>query len=140
MTNKRENMVKKILFVAIPVILTISHLTRKFHLWHKSQREINKLQTQISQLSQEKRKLEKKKKYYQSDEFIKKQARENLGLIKPNEKILDLPDLDKTAKEEEEQRISSLPPYKQWYELFFDWYCGDEWSRTTDLRVMRAAL
>ncbi len=121
MTNKRENMVKKILFIIIPLIVTTSHLTRKFQLWHRSKQEIERLQIQISQLSQKKVKLEKKKEYYQSDEFIKKEARENLGLIKSNEKVLVLPSITETENNQNEKKnISSLPPYKQWYKLFFD--------------------
>jgi cell division protein FtsB len=121
MINKRENMVKKILFIIIPIILTISHLTRKFQLWNRSQQEIKNLQTQISQLRHKKTDLEKKKEYYQSDEFIKKEARENLGLIKPNEKVLVLPSITEVKGDQDEnQNISSLPPYKQWYKLFFE--------------------
>ncbi len=114
-------MVKKTLFIIIPLILTISHLTRKFQLWHNSQQEIKKLKAQISQLNQKKLNLEKKKEYYQSDEFIKKEARENLGLIKPNEKILVLPSITEARDVKGETTdISSLPTYKQWYRLFFD--------------------
>lgn len=114
-------MVKKLLFIIIPLALTISHLIRKFQLWQGSQQEIKNLQTQISQLRNKKTELEKKKKYYQSDEFIKKEARENLGLIKSNEKILVLPSITEVKGDQTEDKdLSSLPSYQQWYKLFFD--------------------
>ncbi len=114
-------MVKKIVFIIIPIILTVSHLSSKLQLWHRSRQGIKKLETQISQLSQEKLNLEKKRDYYHSDEFIKRAARENLGLIGPDEKVLILPLLPENEQNQiKSEKISSLPTYKQWFLLFFN--------------------
>lgn len=54
--------------------------------------------------------------YVQSDQFVEKEARDKLGLVKSGEHIVLLPEAKKSSKTPEYTDI--YPNWKRWIELF----------------------
>ena len=87
--------------------------------------EFEKKNTELE--SENKEKLEDLQ-YFTSDEYIEKVAKQNLGLIKPGEKVIIIPEDDlvvltqseDTAALAEELRASWSTP-KKWWKFFFSY-------------------
>lgn len=96
-------------------------MTQRVHLWFQVKKEIDQTEKQIVELEQENRSLVQKKEYYQSEEFIRREAREKLGMTKENELVLLIPTPpDLSALKPKGERYQHLPPWRQWWQLFFD--------------------
>ena len=114
-------MIKKLIIFVVPLLLIATRLTRRIHLWYQAKKEINQLSNQIIKLEEENRSLIKKREYYQSEEFIHREAREKLGMTKENELILIIPTPpDLSILKPKGEKYDQLPPWKQWQHLFFD--------------------
>ena len=77
----------------------------------------------VEKLEEENKELEKKVEEVTSDDYIEKQIRDKLGLVKEGEIVLVLPEpevLRKYApKIEEEEETLPDPNWKKWMKLFF---------------------
>lgn len=84
---------------------------------------LDEAKDRVERLKKEQEDLLKTKEKIESDEFIEKEAREKLGLAKPGETVVVLPDqetLKKLApKLEEETFPEELPIWRRWVEMFF---------------------
>lgn len=113
-------MIKKILLIIIPLILIGGHLSQRIGTWYKVKKEVSEMEANIQRLQEEKSDLEDKKNYYQTEEFIRREAREKLGLTKSNELVLVLPELPELPDKELGKVVSpDSPVWKQWWDLFF---------------------
>jgi len=85
---------RKVKWNAKKLICTILvlYLGANFGYWHykidKVNHEIENLEMKKMALELEKNKLEEQKKMVQGEKYVEKLARENLGLIKPGEKLI----------------------------------------------------
>jgi cell division protein FtsB len=112
--------IKKFLFIIIPLILIGGHLSQRIRIWYQVKKEVAEMKTNIERLNKEKSNLEDKKNYYQTEEFIRREAREKLGLTKNNELVLVLPELPELPGQQKGKVISpDSPVWKQWWDLFF---------------------
>lgn len=113
-------MFKKIIFIVVPLILITSHISQRIRTWYRVKKEVSELKSNIEYLEKEQQDLKEKKKFYQSEEFIRREAREKLGLTAKDELVLILPELPNLPEEKVGRRISSnSPAWKQWWDLFF---------------------
>jgi len=113
-------MVKKLVILIIPLVLLSGHLAQQFHLWHQAKKEINQTKTEIANLEKENRALAKKITYYQSDDFVRREAREKLGMTGKNELIFLIPPLpDLSSLKMRGEKYEQLSVWKQWWQLFF---------------------
>ncbi|MBI2007373.1 MAG: septum formation initiator family protein [Candidatus Blackburnbacteria bacterium] len=84
---------------------------------------IDRAKERVEELKKEQEELLKTKEKVESDEFIEKEAREKLGLAKPGETVVVLPDEDilrrLAPKLESESFPEELPIWKRWVEMFF---------------------
>lgn len=113
-------MFKKIVFLIIPIILIFSHLSHRIRTWYRVQKEIGEIKENIQQLEKEQTELKSKKEFYQTEEFIQREARENLGLTDNNDLIVVLPELPDLSSEKLINSPSpDLPVWKQWWDVFF---------------------
>lgn len=55
--------------------------------YHSLEAEIGKLEEQVNKERERGIELKKQKEYYASDAYIEKAAREQLGFVKPNERV-----------------------------------------------------
>lgn len=85
--------------------------------------DIKQRQLQLTQLQRDS--LELQKKYYQTDEYRELAVRDTLGLVKPGEKLLILPDNSAAAKaadapkQQVAVRLESAPNLQQWLNFLF---------------------
>jgi len=113
-------MVKKLVILIIPLVLLGGHLAQQFHLWRQTKREIKQTKTEIANLEKENQALAKKITYYQSDDFVRREAREKLGMAGKNELIFLIPPLpDLSSLKMRGEKYEQVPVWKQWWRLFF---------------------
>jgi len=111
---------KRVIVFLIPLLLVVSHLARRIHLWYQTEQEINQTKNRIAKLKQDNQSLNQKKEYYQSEEFIRREAREKLGMTRENELILLIPTPpDLSILKPKGEKYEQLPSWKQWWQLFF---------------------
>lgn len=107
---------KKTIIVIVGLCLIIS-LSKNIIKLLQAGQPLRDLKQEIASLKKEQEELIQKKKYYSSDEFIEKQARDVLNMAKPGETIVILPDsLDYKG---EEARKENKPNWEKWLEVFF---------------------
>lgn len=112
---------KKIVFLSSVIILffVIVHLiTSIYTLWHKQ----DLLTSAKEQLQQEKKQniqLHRQLSNVQSPQFIDKQARDKLLLVKPGETDVLIDQSLLKASSSAQEKTSSKPYWQQWWELFF---------------------
>ena len=108
---------KKVLFLTIVVILLIiiNNLVRSIYdIWQKKDL-VTEGEKTLSFQKQENQRLKSALSYSKTDEFIERQARDKLFMIKTGEqRIL----LSKDTEEVQEKK-EKLPNWKQWWNLFF---------------------
>lgn len=84
---------------------------------------IDEARVRVEELKGEENALLETKESIGTDQFIEKEAREKLGLAKPGETVVVLPDeevLQKLAPGIEEETLpEKLPVWRRWVELFF---------------------
>lgn len=115
---RSSSTIKKVLFITSVIIclIIIQNLARGIYdLWRKQDLVIE-AQTDLKKEKEENQKLKAKLIYVTSQEFIEKEARNKLLLVKSGESEIIVPQeliLKKAIKKEE-----ILPNWKQWVNLF----------------------
>lgn len=99
-----------------------SSFFRSYQKAAKTKAVIEKEKAKVEELKSANLKLEEDLARVKSEEFIERQLRDKLGLAKPGEIVLVLPDaetLKKLApKMEEEKETLPDPPWRKWIQLF----------------------
>lgn len=112
---------KKILFVItiIASIIIINNLVHSIYdLWHKKDLVVRNQQELIAQ-KQENIRLKSELSYTKSREFIEKEARDKLFLVKQGEQqVLIQQDLIKESKQPQKENKDEAN-WEKWWELFF---------------------
>ena len=116
------------LFLVFLALFFSGALVRSYILVHSRNEELNLLRSLVDQLQGKAAEKESTLSYYQSPEFIYKEALEQLGLTRKGEVIPVLPDWKDKKLEIEEKPVASsaaaktepLPYWKQWRALFFE--------------------
>lgn len=109
---------KKIIFIIVIVVLLIiiNNLAHSIYdIWQKKDL-VTKAENELNFQKQENNKLKSEVAYVQTPEFIEKEARDKLFMVKKGEQRVLIP--QEPVKKEEIQK-NSLPNWKQWWELFF---------------------
>lgn len=110
---------KKIIFIItiIVSILIINNLVHSIYdLWQKKDL-IGKAQQELVRQKQENQKLKSRLSYVESKDFIEKEARDKLLLLKPGEEQVLI--LQNLIQEKEIESKDNTPNWKKWWELFF---------------------
>lgn len=100
-----------------------SSLFRSYQRAAKTKAVIDREKTKVEELKKENTKLGEDLARVKSEEFIERQLRDKLGLAKPGEIVLVLPDAETLKKLapplEREEDVLPDPPWKKWQRLFF---------------------
>lgn len=89
-------------FIALPLIaVVIYQLIGVFGKTLTTDKRIGRLEQEISELEQSKRTLEQFNDFLNSDFFAEKEAREKLGMQKPGEHVVVIPEFASSRKNEE---------------------------------------
>jgi cell division protein FtsB len=83
---------------------------------------IDREEEKVEKLKKENEDLQRELEFVQSEEYIEKQLRDNLGLAKEGETVVILPDEDIVRKfaprNDKEEEILPDPNWKKWMKLF----------------------
>jgi cell division protein FtsB len=109
---------KKIIFiiVVISLLLIINNLVRSMYdVWQKRD-FVTQAQKQLDFQKQENQRLKATLSYSQTQEFIEKQARDKLFMVKAGEQKVLIPQEDNSQVVQED----NSPNWKKWWNLFFN--------------------
>lgn len=106
-----------IIFISLYLIVSLS---REILELIRKEEVIEKEQLKLEELKVENQILSEKLEYFQSEEFVEKEAREKLGLAKEGETIVILPEGFENIMEsnQPEEKIAETPNWQQWLKLF----------------------
>lgn len=112
----------KYIFIVLSLFLIVS-LIRNIIRISEAGGRIGKAEERVEKLRRESEELQRKLEAVETETFIEKQSRENLGLAKEGEIVIILPD-DETLRRlapriEEEEEILPDPTWKMWLKLFY---------------------
>lgn len=111
---------KKIFFIAFLFVslLIINNLIRSvFTTWQKKDVLVI-AQKELQKEKEENQRLKSQLTIVGSEEFIEKEARDKLFLVKPGEEKVLLPQGLK-LREEEKSYVENIPNWRKWWNLFF---------------------
>jgi cell division protein FtsB len=109
---------KKILFIVIVLIslIMINNLVHSiYNIWQKED-FITQAQKELEFQEQENQRLKTALSYSQTQEFIEKEARDKLLMVKKDEQRILIP---KGSEKSAQKTKESLPNWRQWWNLFF---------------------
>lgn len=113
---------KRIIFLAslIASLFILNSLVRSISsLWSK-QELLVKAQKELENKKRENEELKKRLSQAQSQEFIEKEARNRLFLVRPGESQVLIPEELLKASESAKERVNdSKPNWQKWWDLFF---------------------
>lgn len=109
--------------IAIVILLVEAYLIISFSrsvwgLWQR-QEEIDRQRERVGKLLQENNRLQSQLTYVRTEEFIEKQAREKLNLVKPDETVVVVPESVLRAATASASPTPPPPNWEQWMRLFF---------------------
>jgi len=108
--------------LVIFLIMLVLSLVRNIIKTRKANNLILEKESKVDKIRQENADLEKKIAEMKSPEYIERQIRNNLGLVKEGEVVIILPDEETlrslAPKDEEEEEILPDPNWKRWLKLF----------------------
>lgn len=112
---------KKVLFLVVIVlsVIIINSLVRSIYDLWKKQDLVVRAKIELEKQKEENQRLKSQLSMVGNDEFIEKEARNKLFLVKPGEQEVIIPkellDASKSAK----PKIDNTPNWKKWWNLFF---------------------
>lgn len=102
------------LFIINNFLHSIYALWQKQDLITQARKELGKARTEHKKLQSELRTIN------EDPNFVEKEARNKLFLVKPGEQVIVLPELSRTTEVKKTVAKQKLPVWQQWYTLFFD--------------------
>lgn len=121
MNKKLVNIIGLLASIIVFLILVVSFVKSVKRI-NEGNDLIQKSQSKLMKAEEENKKLEEQVKIVQSDEFIEKQLRNKLGLVKEGEMVIVLPEAEIVKKLSpvipEEEVIRPKPNWQRWWELF----------------------
>lgn len=114
-------MMKRLIFLIILLssILIVNNLVRSIYgLWQK-QEFLVKAQKEFAKEKKENEELKEQLKVVESQDFIEKQARDKLLLLKPGESQVIISNTLQASQSSNEKSSSLKPNWRKWWELFF---------------------
>jgi cell division protein FtsB len=101
-------------------LLLITALGRESYFNYQTNQEIRGLQGKIEELKKENASLAEMEKYFQSEEFLEKEARLKLNLIRDGEKLIIVKENENRPVEENEtEKLENLSNFRRWWRYFF---------------------
>lgn len=121
MKQKLVNIIGLLASVVIFLILT-SSLVKSLKRIAEGRALVRRNEAKLEKIQKENEKLEEQLKIIQSDEFVEKQLRNKLGLVKEGEIVVVLPEADIVKRLSpvipEEEEAKPKPNWQKWIELF----------------------
>ncbi len=106
------------LIITVICLIAVVTLSRSIIDLVKRRDVIKEREAALLRVEAENAKLKSELNQVQSPEFIERQAREKLGLVKEGEAVVFLPQSSESGSLEA-QTDGNLPNWKEWWKLFF---------------------
>lgn len=111
------------LLIIVLLVITVSSAKTTMGLFGRTD-ALKETERELQEAQKEQEELVKAKEQINTQEFIEGQARENLGLAKPGETVVVLPDKEILRRlalkiDDEEYFPQPKPIWRRWVELFF---------------------
>jgi len=121
MSNKLLYSKSFIVFLVIILILVAIALGRESYRNFRINQNIKNLEKKIEELRISNEELAEMERYFQSEEFLEKEARLKLNLTKPGEKLIIIKQIKQDLEEiEQKQGIAKeISNIQKWWEYFF---------------------
>jgi len=110
------------LFIAVIIfLLVVIALGRESYINYQTNREIKELQEKIEELKKNNLELAEMEKYFQSEEFLEKEARLKLNLIRDGEKLIIVKEEENNLTEgrDEARKMENISNFRKWWRYFF---------------------
>lgn len=110
-----------IVFLVIIFVLVIIALGRESYQYFRINQEIEDLEKKIEELEASKEEFARMEQYFQSEEFLEKEARLRLNLTRPGEKLIIIKQIEEDLEEIEQKRViaKEISNIQKWFEYFF---------------------
>lgn len=102
--------------LVIALVIFLANTTRELFVIQNSGSVVEELENELDRKQNHNKFLQEQLKYVQTNDFIERESREKLGLVKKGEVVVQ-EKLESKIKVEIEQNLSK-PNWKQWLELF----------------------
>ena len=113
MSMFRNRLITTIILISgLYLTFTISKST--YTLWQKAER-VKEAQKKMVEAEKRNEELRQKLEFSQSPEFVEREARDKLGLVKPGETVVIIPPFEASQA----AVVENLPNWKKWLKLFF---------------------
>ena len=121
MNKKIVNIIGLLASLTLLIVLSLS-LIRSINRIREGDNLIQKSEIKLKKALEENKKLEEQVKIVQSDEFVEKQLRNKLGLVREGEMVIVLPEAEIVKKLSpvipEKEETKPKPNWQKWMELF----------------------
>jgi len=106
--------------LAIIFLLLVIVLGRESYFNYQTSQEIKKLQNKIDEMQKNNGDLAETEKYFQSEEFLEKEAKLKLNLVRDGEKLIIVKQEKTIAPTEVQEKTENISNIKKWWLYFFD--------------------
>jgi cell division protein FtsB len=111
-----------VFFLLLILIFAVIALGRESYRYFKINQEIKNLEQRIENIEKSNEELSEIREYYQSEEFLEKEARLKLNLTKPGEKLIIIKQIEEDLEErigEKEVIAKEISNIQKWWNYFF---------------------
>lgn len=111
-----------VIILTIVFILVFVALSRESYRYFKVNQEIKDLEQKIEELKERNEELSKMENYFQSKDFIEREARVKLNLTKPGEKLIIIKKAENVQEQESggEEGVEKTINIQKWWNYFFE--------------------
>src|SRR5579872_919374 len=105
---------------AIVALMLVFNSTKRLLSFRTTSQKVNEAQMQLDKLKQENSDLQKQLAYTQTQQFQEEQIRDKLGLAKPGETVVMLPNQNNNSQPTDSaSQAVPEPNYIKWWNIFF---------------------
>ena len=105
------------LILVVLLVLSVVKVFREAMVRYEINKEIGTLENQLNDLESKSDKIGNMIAYLRTDQYIEKEARAKLNLVKPGEKQINF--VSSTASSVQTELAKSSPNYIKWFNYFF---------------------
>ncbi|MFH1561426.1 MAG: septum formation initiator family protein [Patescibacteria group bacterium] len=112
-------MIKKLILILLPLILAVIFLSNRLVFWYQAKQEVAQMEQEVVSLKEATYQLKQKQEYYQSQEYLEKEARDKLAMTNPEDLLFVVPETPDLSWWQKGKVYSNSEPWQQWWQLFF---------------------
>lgn len=107
-----------LIIIVLSAVIINSLIRSIYDLW-KKQDLVTQAKIELEKQKQENQRLKSQLSVVKEDQFIEKEARNQLFLVKPGEQEVIIPKEVLDASKSAKPKVDNTPNWKKWWDLFF---------------------